>query len=327
MSAPVTIAVVSWNTRDLLRRCLTSLAPSAESGEAEVWVVDNASSDGSAEVVGREFPWARLIESPDNLGFGRAVNRVAAEASSEWIAAANADVELYPGALATLMEAGRAAPAAAIVAPRLITPGGATQHSFHPFPTVGLALVVNTGLHRLPPLGERLAIEGECSYDRAREVGWAHGAFLLIRRSAFEEVGGFDAGQWMYAEDIDLQWRLRRAGWKVTYEPAAQARHEVSAAASKGFGDRRRQVYLDATYAWLARRRGTPVAWSFAGINAAGAAIRAAAFKTIERVSREDRYAERGAREARDARLYARGLRPRAALERAAGGAAGGVDG
>src|ERR671925_1995732 len=98
----VTVAVVSWNTRDLLDRCLRSLEPEVARGMAEVWVVDNASMDGSAEMVRDRFDWVRLVASEENLGFGRAVNVVARRTATEWLAPANADVALRPGALEAL---------------------------------------------------------------------------------------------------------------------------------------------------------------------------------------------------------------------------------
>src|SRR5919109_4551083 len=101
----VTVAVVSWNTRDLLDRCLRSLEPEVDRGLAEVWVVDNASTDGSAEMVRQRFPWASLMASEENLGFGRAVNLVAGNTSSQWLAIANADIAVRPGAIDALLEA------------------------------------------------------------------------------------------------------------------------------------------------------------------------------------------------------------------------------
>src|SRR5947208_10442331 len=92
----VTIAIVSWNTRDLLARCLDSLAPEVDRGRAEVWVVDNASTDGSADLVRERFDWAHLVASAENLGFGSAANLVARQTSSAWIATGNADIALRP---------------------------------------------------------------------------------------------------------------------------------------------------------------------------------------------------------------------------------------
>src|SRR4051794_10102570 len=104
----VSVAVVSWNTRELLRRCLESFADEAASGRCEVWVVDNASSDGSPELVRDEFVWARLVESDQNLGFGPAVNLVARQTNAPWVGVANADIALRPGAIDALLEAGAA---------------------------------------------------------------------------------------------------------------------------------------------------------------------------------------------------------------------------
>src|SRR5438270_9697650 len=141
-------AVVSWNTRELLLRCLRSLAPEVDRGRTEVWVVDNGSRDGSAESARSEAPWARVRDAPDNLGFGRAVNLVARQTRSEWLLMANADVALEPGARQAMLTRG-ADPRVACVAPRLILPSGATQHSVYPLPTVPFTLCFNLGLPRL----------------------------------------------------------------------------------------------------------------------------------------------------------------------------------
>ncbi len=103
---------------------------------------------------------------------------------------------------------------------------------------------------------------------------WAHGAFVLFRRAAFDAVGGFDERQWMYAEDIDIAWRLREAGWRFAYEPGARVRHAGSAAAVQAFGDERSARHIRAVYAWMARRRGLRRARAFAVVNTVGSALR-----------------------------------------------------
>jgi N-acetylglucosaminyl-diphospho-decaprenol L-rhamnosyltransferase len=279
----VTVAVVSWNTRELLRACLDSLAPDAAAGRAEVWVLDNASSDGSAEMVAGAFPWVRLIASPENLGFGPAVNAVAAQTSgtgarSAWIAPANADIALHPGALEHLLSAGSADPRAAIIAPRLTLPDASTQHSVHPFPGLGATLAVNLGLGGVSPrLARRLTLDGRWDQGRPRVVDWAHGAFLLIRRSAFDAVGGFDPHQFLYAEDLDIAWRLARAGWHTRYAPDAVVEHAHSAAITQLYGDDRDLRAQRSAYAWMLRRRGAPVMRTCALLNTLGASVRAAA--------------------------------------------------
>lgn len=272
---PVHLVVVSWNTRAPLEGCLRSLAAEVQAGRARVTVVDNGSTDGSPELVG-EFKWAELVRSGENLGYGAAVNRGAAASRSPWIAAANADVALTPGALTALLTAGSEHPRAGCLAPGLERPDGSPQHSLHPFPELAQTLAVALGLPAvLPALARCLVIEGRTDLGKERDVPWAHGALLLVRREAWEAVGGFDEAQWLYAEDLDLCWRLRRAGWSTRYVPSARVVHHVSAATTQAFGDAGR---LDrsqrAAYSWLARRHGPGYARTVAAIAAAGATAR-----------------------------------------------------
>jgi N-acetylglucosaminyl-diphospho-decaprenol L-rhamnosyltransferase len=254
-----TVAVVSFDTCALLDRCLTSLR-----GVGDVWVVDNGSSDGSAEMVRSRHPWASLVVADENLGFGRAVNLVARRTSSEWLVAANADVAVEPGALDVLLGAAR--PRDAALAPALVLPDGSVQRSVFPFPTAREAVARAAGRDAWRSFD--LSVEGV--------VPWAVGAFLAVRREAFDAVGGFDEAQWMYAEDLDLGWRLARRGWTTRYVPSARVLHEEAASTSAAFGDDRTERWQRATYAWIARRRGAPRARAVAAINAASASARAA---------------------------------------------------
>jgi GT2 family glycosyltransferase len=271
----VAIAVVSTNLRDLLAATLRSMRPEADAGCAEVWVVDNASTDGSPAMVEEEFPWVRLIASEVNLGYGRAVNEVAKRTSTPWLAPANEDIELRPGTLERLLRAGEEHPDAAIVAPRLELPDGTTQHSVHSFPTVGFSLLFNLGLHRLNRgLADRLCIEGSWDPTRSREVPWAIATFMLVRRAAFETAGGFSDDQFIHSEDLDLGWRLSRAGWTTRYEPSATVFHVGSAATKKAFGEDLWVRYMAATYSWMARRRSLAIERIVALANLGGAAAR-----------------------------------------------------
>ena len=271
----VAIAVVSWNTRDLLARCLASLEPEARRGLAEVWVVDNASDDGSADMVRERFDWVRLVASPVNLGFGRAVNLVAERTDSPWIAPANADVAVRPGTLDALLTAGERDRRAGAVAPRLVLPNGETQHSVFGFPTIPWALALNTYAYRaIRPLGDRFALPGAWDSTRARRVPWAIAAFLLVRREAWDEVDGFDEAQWMYAEDLDLGWRLRRAGWATRYEPRAVVDHEAAAATTRAWGTELAPVWQRSTYGFMARRLGMPRTWAVAALYALSTGLR-----------------------------------------------------
>ena len=298
----VAVAVVSFNERALLASCLSSLRADADAGRAEVWVVDNASSDGSAAMVEQDFPWVRLIALEENVGYGAAVNRVAEQSDAAWIAPANQDVELSPGALASLLEAA--------IAPRLVGEAGETEHSVHPFPTLWLTLLINLGLHRLSRrLGDRLCLEGAWNPERSRAVPWAIAAFLLVRRTAFDEVGRFDPEMWLHAEDLDLAWRLRQAGWGTWYEPSAHVGHVGSVSTRKAFGTAVEGRFMAESYKWMARRRGAAVARAVAMVNFLGAGARALLLAPLARVWPE-RFLDRRHELVRWARIHARGLRP-----------------
>ncbi|HEU4979345.1 MAG TPA: glycosyltransferase family 2 protein, partial [Solirubrobacteraceae bacterium] len=261
-----------WNTRELLARALDSLRPEVERGRADVWVVDNASEDGSREMVAERYQWVRLLASEENLGFGRAVNLVARQTSSPWFASANADVALHPGALEALLVAGARDPQAGALAPRLVLPDGSTQHSVFAFPTIAYSFLLATATYRLSArLADRLAFVGHWDSDRERRVPWAIAAFLLFRREAFDAVGGFDERQWMYAEDLDIGWRLDRAGRPTRYVPDAHVDHESAASTVQAFGDELAPVWQRSTYGFLARRRGVAYARAVAALNLFGA--------------------------------------------------------
>ncbi len=163
-----------------------------------------------------------------------------------------------------------------------------------PFPTIPFTLGFNLGLRRWP-----------LDQERERPVPWAIGAFLLVRRAAFEQVGGFDPAQWLYAEDLDLGWRLRRAGWSTRYVPNARVRHHAAAATSQAFGEARDARWQAATYAWMLRRRGPARTHAVAAINVAGALARAATARGPAARARARRWA----------RLHRVGLRPRDIVE------------
>lgn len=315
-TAAVTIVVVSWNTRALLAQCLDALRADAVAGLADVWVVDNASSDGSADLVRSGYPWVHLIASSENLGFGAAVNLVAARAHTAWIAPANADTRVTPGALRRLLVAGDEHPEAAILAPRLILPDGTTQHSVYPFPTVPFtAAYVSGAVAHSRRLARHWCIDAGFDPEIERDVDWAVGAFLVVRRSAWETVGGFDGEQWMYAEDLDLGWRLHKAGYRSRYVPGARVHHAESSATAQAWGGERYARWHASTYAWMARRRGWPLMRLVAAINVLGHLLRAAVATAAGRAGRPTAGAARE-QAISSARAHAIGLRARAHLSR-----------
>lgn len=316
--APIAVAIVSWNTRELLRRCLESLNAEVEAGRADVWVVDNGSTDGSVELVRDEFPWVSLLVPGENLGYGPAVNRVAERTTNPWIAPANSDLEFTPGALGALLGGGARDPGAGAVAPKLLLPDGSVQPSIQPFPGLSSVVLKHLRLYHLSrPLGERLCMRGFWDPDAPQRVDWATGAFLIVRREAYEEVGGFDEGQWMYAEDLDLCWRLRRAGWATRFEPGAVVHHVLSQAAEQAFGDSdaRAAWWMAATYSWLARRRGVASTWAIAVVNLSASVIGLGVASALSRRA-PARWGPSRQRARSGLRLHRLGLRSRRALVR-----------
>ena len=276
-------------------------------------MVDNGSTDGSPEMVRERHGWVRLVETGENLGYGRAVNLVAERTSSEWFAPSNADIALRPGALEALLAAGEADPGAGIVAPRLILPDGRTQHTAWAFPTVAATLVQNAGRRIAGArLADRLALAGAWDAGRARRVPWAVGAFLLVRREAWEEAGGFDPGQWMSAEDLDLGWRMREAGWATRHEPRAVADHDESAATAQVWGSDLAIHWQRCAYAWMLRRRGRARTVVVGVLNFAGSGARYVVGRTIKGGRSDEHLRALG----RWTLVHAYALAPRRVLER-----------
>jgi GT2 family glycosyltransferase len=161
------------------------------------------------------------------------------------------------------------------------------------FPTVAVTLAVQSGAARaLPALGRRVLAPGSFDASGPRLVPWAVAAFLLVRRQAWDAVGGFDEAQWMYAEDVDLGWRLRNAGWAIRYEPRALVDHESGAATTKAWGDERWERWQRASYDWMVMRMGRPRTRLVAAIAVAGSAVRWVALAAAARVA-GGRYASR----------------------------------
>ena len=223
MTALLDVAVVSYRCPDLLRRCLISIEEHAPAGTT-TWVVDNASNDGTVELVQERFPAVRLIANDRNVGFAAATNAAIREGTAPYVLALNPDAELRAGTMDVLLDLMRERPEIGIAGCRLERPDGSFDHaSRRSFPTVLGAL------SHLSGIGRR-ATAGPLAQYRAPEVergpvDAVNGAFMLLRRSALAEVGLFDERYWMYMEDMDLSYRFREAGWTTWYEPSVTALH------------------------------------------------------------------------------------------------------
>ncbi len=219
------VIIVSYRCESLLRDCLETLLANPPSGGQAVHVVDNASGDGTAKMVSREFPGVRLTESPRNAGFSAANNLGITAGSAPYVLALNPDTRISPGALDALIELMERRPGVGICGPRLELEDGSLDHAARrSFPTPLGALGHFTGL------GRRRGSRGALAQYRAPEiqsgpVDAVNGAFMLMRREPLERLGGFDEGYWMYMEDLDLCYRFAEAGWVTWFEPSVKVVH------------------------------------------------------------------------------------------------------
>jgi hypothetical protein len=230
MTAPdLSICIVNWNTREDLEQALASILHPDPGTGIQVVVVDNASDDGSADMVCGRFPTVTLVESRENLGFARGYNRAASESRGRHLLILNPDTLVHRGALAKLTAYLDAHPEAGAIGPRLLNTDGSLQFSCRRFPTPLAALFRNTILGRLvgPDRFTRDYLMSDWDHSSPRAVDWISGAAMGIRREVWEKVGGFDEGFFMYAEDMDWCLRARQAGYEVHYVPDAVITHRI----------------------------------------------------------------------------------------------------
>jgi GT2 family glycosyltransferase len=238
----LSIVVLNYNTREHLRACLAALEREGSTAvgggplEAEVLVVDNASADGSAEMVERDFPWASVIRSPRNGGFAYGNNQALVTAQGEAILLLNPDTLMPPGGIQRMVHRLAEHPEAGVVGPKLVRPDG-TMHLAcrRSFPTPSVAFYRLSGLSKLFPTSPRFG-RYNLTYvdpDTALEVDSVCGACFLIRRQVVDRIGLLDERFFMYGEDLDWCMRAQAAGWTVRYEPAIVVHHQHGAASRK----------------------------------------------------------------------------------------------
>ena len=217
----VSIVIVSFNTREVLRDCLQSIERESEGLRVEVLVVDNNSSDGSAEMVGEEFPGVCLIESEINLGFGPANNVALRVARGRYLVLLNSDAFLCPGALRIAVDHMDKAPEVGLAGARLIGRDFSWQPSARMFPNILTDFFVFAGLaYRYPK--SRLFGRFDRTWANpmlAADVDWVPGAFSIVRAEVLAKVGFFDPNFFLYSEEVDLCRRIKNAGYQVWYWP------------------------------------------------------------------------------------------------------------
>lgn len=243
----LSVIVLSWNTRLLLKNCLESLFAQSGALTFEVIVADNASEDGSREMVQALFPQVKLVVNSNNVGFGAGNNAALPSATGRYVMFLNSDTVTTEGALAALVRFADSSPDIGIVGPKLLNGDGSLQYSCRRYPNLGAGFFRSTPLGRLFPKNRFAADYMMTDWDHATpmDVDWVSGAALMMRRTLIDQIGCFDEAFYMYCEDVDLCWRANHAllpadapsqegqtslagrHWRVAYYPDSVIYHLI----------------------------------------------------------------------------------------------------
>lgn len=276
----LSVVILNWNARDYLVEALHSIQSQSWRHAIEVIVVDNDSHiDDSVEVIRRDFPDITLIAHNENIGFARGNNLGFEQARGRHILFLNPDTIVHDSALDVLTDWMDAHPDVGACGPKLLNTDGSLQPSCRAFPSVGAGFFRNTFLGRLFPNNpwNRAYLMGGFTHDREADVDWLSGSALLVRREAFEKVGGWDGDYFMYCEDVDLCYKLKEAGWRRVYVPLATITHRIGGSSDWAQGTMIRQhhgsmlLFFRKHYMKGARILLLPLAVFGIGLRAAGA--------------------------------------------------------
>jgi N-acetylglucosaminyl-diphospho-decaprenol L-rhamnosyltransferase len=268
----VAVVTVTYSPGPHLERFLASLSMATER-PVTVLLADNGSTDGTPQAAVERYPNARLIDMGANLGYGTAVNRAVAQLDDDdWMIVANPDVQWGPGSIDALLSAAARWPRAGALGPLVRDPDGSVYPSARHLPS----LVRGTMHAVLGPFWKRnpwtTAYRQERFEPTERPVGWLSGSCLLVRRSAFSQIGGFDERYFMYMEDVDLGDRLGKAGWLSVYVPSAEVLHHKGHSTGHDPANHL-AAHHRSTYLFLADRysgwRLAPLRWALRGSLAA----------------------------------------------------------
>ncbi|MFQ5721406.1 MAG: glycosyltransferase family 2 protein [Candidatus Aminicenantales bacterium] len=230
MVCDLSIIIVNWNTKSLLKQCLESIKAHTKKISYEIIVVDNSSTDGSADMVEANFPEVILIKNEKNLGYGQANNQALVRAQGKYVLFLNSDVAVNDNCLDEMFEFMENHPQVGASACKLTYPDGRLQHSCRQFPSFKVFFLMLIGLRAVFPKMKIFQKYMMLDWDHSdlREVDQIMGSFMFVRKDSLEQIGSFDQRYWMYFEEVDLCLRLNKAGWKIVHYPYASAVHYLS---------------------------------------------------------------------------------------------------
>lgn len=236
----VSVVIVNWNTRDLLQQVLESLHRETHDVTFETIVVDNSSSDGTVEFIQHTWQQVKIIPLPKNLGFGAANNIGFRESCGRYVLVLNSDTIVLPSTLYYMVSFLDKHPQVGCVGCRHLNPNGSLQGSMDSFPSLFKDFLCYSDLYRLPVLLPLLRQKYPwwSDHNQIRKVDWVNGSCMMVRREVIEQVGGFDDGCFMYAEELDWCYRMKKSGWDVFFTPEAEIIH-IGGQSSKHIVDKR----------------------------------------------------------------------------------------
>jgi GT2 family glycosyltransferase len=257
----LSIVIVNWNTRELLRSCLDSVYQTVSGIPFEVLVVDNHSVDGSPEMVASCFPQVELIRNNENVGFARANNQAIRMSHGRFVLLLNSDAVLLPGTACRMLAVMDEQPRVGVVGAQLLNPDGTFQGSYADFPSLRGELLLATKLAAIV-FGPSYPNYPARRSQQDQLADWVSGACLMVRRAAIDQVGLLDEDYFMYTEETDWCYRMKRAGWLVYYCAAARVVHWASQS-SKRVPERRRGMVYRSKWLFMRKHRGPIAATAF----------------------------------------------------------------
>ena len=235
MSVDVSAVIVTYNSRAVIGRCLDALQRYQGEASREVIVVDNASSDGTADMIARDYPWVKVLRRATNGGLSAAINDGVAASGGAYIMQLNPDTHFESDVTTPLSRYLREHPDVGVVAPKLLNDDGTLQLSCRAFPGYSTALFNRYSLLTKLLPGNRYSrgyLMADFDHAAERDVDWVSGAALMFSRALYDRLGGWDAGYFMFNEDVDFCRRAHDAGYRVVYEPAVSVYHSIGVSQS-----------------------------------------------------------------------------------------------
>lgn len=271
----VSVVIVTWNTRDLLLEVLRSLYAETRDVSFEVIVVDNASDDGTSEVVRSRFPEVRLLELATNRGFTGGNNEGFKVARGRYVLLLNSDTIVLPTTVVPLVRFLDEHPRAGCAGARHLNADGSLQRSMDDVPSLLADALYYTELFRVPVI--RRWLSRRCAWwsdhDIEREAGWVNGACMMVRRDVITEIGGLDERLFIYGEELDWCYRMQQAGWTVHFIPSAEVIH-LGGKAMDNAADRRAQLLMEGQLHFYREHQSSRTCAAFSVVLALTAVVR-----------------------------------------------------